>query len=94
MLLAVAEGQSREGREIDAVRSEVQCLHAGNREPEPRIDAAGIYPWRDGSDSGGSAVDGDFGFAEAGVAAALKVRWKRRWERRCTRIRRRYWLCE
>jgi len=61
-----------EGREVDAIRFEVQRLHAGNRDPEEGIDASGVDPGIDGSDSGGITIDCDFRFAEGGAAAAFE----------------------
>jgi hypothetical protein len=69
--LAVVE-QGREWREVDAVGQEVHGLNSGDRAPQIGIDASGVDPGIDGGYAGGSAVDGDFGFAEGGAAATLE----------------------
>jgi len=69
--LAVVE-HGREWRQVDAVGQEIHGLNSGDGAPQIRIDASGVDPGIDGGYSGGSAVDGDFGFAEGGAAAALE----------------------
>ena len=71
VLAAVAE-ESGEGREIDAIGFEVESLDAGDGLPQIRVEAAGEDPGIDRRDACGLAVDGDFGLAEGGVAAALE----------------------
>src|SRR6266849_2011 len=64
--------QGGERRQVDTVGQEVHGLNAGDGTPQIRIDASGVDPGIDGRYSGGSAVDGDFGFAEGGAGAALE----------------------
>src|ERR1051326_6056408 len=69
--LPIAE-QAREGREVNAIGSEIQRLHAGDGTPQQRIDSAGIDPrinWRNAS---GGAIDGDLTFTESAAATALQ----------------------
>src|SRR5579864_8695110 len=69
--LPVAE-QARERCEVNAIRSEIQSLHAGDRTPQQRIDSAGVYPRINRSNAGGCAINGDLALTESAAAAALQ----------------------
>src|SRR5579864_3906322 len=69
--LPVAE-QAREGCKVNAIRSEIQRLHAGDGTPQQRIDSAGVYPRIDWSNARRCAINGDLAFAESAAAAALQ----------------------
>jgi hypothetical protein len=64
--------QAGEGREVHAIRNEVQGLHSGNRPPligqESRID-----PRRDRRNACGVAINSDFRFTKIGIATAEQI---------------------
>src|SRR5262249_43439209 len=66
-------------REIDPKRCEVQRLHAGDRTPQPRIDAPCVNPWIDGCDAGGLPIDRNLCLSEGGSRTALQ--FTREWIR-------------
>src|SRR5579864_116203 len=69
--LPVAE-QAREGCKVNAIRSEIQRLHAGDGTPQQRIDSASVYPRIDWSNARRCAINGDLAFAESAAAATLQ----------------------
>jgi hypothetical protein len=64
--------QAGEGREVHAIRNEVQGLHSGNRPPligqESRID-----PRRNRRDACGLAINSDFHFTKISIATAEQI---------------------
>src|ERR1700730_507452 len=62
------------GRQVDPVGLEVECLHAGNGLPQKRIDATGVDPGIDRCHPCRLPVDAHFGFAKTSAAAALQGR--------------------
>src|ERR1044071_1331193 len=69
--LPIAE-QAREGRKINAIRSKIQRLHAGNRTPQQRIDSAGIDPRINRRNAGRCAIDCDLALTESAAPGALQ----------------------
>ena len=70
VLAAVCE-QAGEGCEVNAVGLEVEGLNAGDGFPEIGVEATGEDPRINGGYACRFAVDGDFSFAECGIAAGF-----------------------